>query len=91
MISDYDLEKAFADAKSKTKDFIERFNDPLPTERCPGCDDIGHCPGLPCPVCGYEHQVSWVISLDTEYGYDVVEIRNRKKVIACFNVPAAFR
>ena len=89
---DYEhLADAFRKRKAKAKNLIERHNDPLRTEQCHSCLNTRHCPGLPCPVCGYEHKVSWVISLDTEFGYDVVEIRSRKKIIASFTVPSTFR
>jgi hypothetical protein len=90
MIRDYDLEKAFADAKAKTEGFIESYNAKLPTEECPGCHQAGHLPGLPCPECGHEEEVAFVIKLDTEFGYDAVEIRNRRKVIASFRVEEEF-
>jgi len=32
------------------------------------------------------HPVSWVLLLDTEFGYNVVALNNRKHIVATFNV-----
>ena len=82
------LDREFAEAKKKALTFIEKFNDKLPTQQCPNCHSEGHVPGLPCPeaTCGYVHPVSWVLLLDTEFGYSCVSINNRKHTVATFNV-----
>lgn len=88
MNSDGYLEHEFRGAKKKALIFIEKFNDKLPTRECPSCHSEGHVPGLVCcyATCGYIHPVSWVLLLDTEFGYDVVSLNNRKHKVATFNV-----
>ncbi|AOS44348.1 hypothetical protein Verru16b_01409 [Lacunisphaera limnophila] len=39
-------------------------------------------------MCGYRHPTSWAIIRDTEWGYEVVALTNRKNVIAKFEVEA---
>lgn len=82
------LESEFRTAKKKALKFIDKFNDKLPTDRCPACHSDGHVPGLFCPeaTCGYIHPVSWVLLLDTEFGYDIVSLNNRRHCVASFNV-----
>jgi hypothetical protein len=82
----YDLDDAFLKAKQDASAFIAQHNATLPSDNCPYCHRAGHLPGLPCPDCGHEESVAWLIILDTEFGYDAVEIRNRRKVIASFRV-----
>lgn len=84
------LEREFSRAKHDALAFIERHNDKLPAQRCPSCHAEGHVPGLPCPeaTCGYRHDVSWAILLDTEWGYDVVSLNDRKHVVISYNVEA---
>lgn len=81
-----DLEQEFADAKGQALDFIGAYNAKLPSKACPACNDAGHVPGLRCPCCGYRHPQSWAILRDTEFGYDVVPLTNRREVIASFEV-----
>lgn len=84
-----DLEKltvAFAQARTMALDYIGKHNDRLPATACPDCGDDGHVPGLRCPACGYRHDVSWVILRDTEWGYDVVPLNDRRKVVVSFKV-----
>jgi len=80
------IQSAFMTQKIKAEAFIERYNSALPTERCPGCDTADHCPGLPCPDCNYVYQTSWSILKDTEWGYDVVALNDRKRILVRFNV-----
>lgn len=82
------LELEFAEAKKKALSFIEKYNDKLPTEHCPSCNSVGHVPGLACPdpICAYVHPVSWVLLVDTEFGYDVISLNDRKHKVATFNV-----
>jgi hypothetical protein len=88
MVHDDYLGREFQQAKKKALRFIERFNEKLPTQQCPNCRTEGHVPGLPCPeaTCGYVHPVSWVLLLDTEFGYSVISISNRRHTVAVFNV-----
>ena len=83
--SDY-LSDEFADAKAKALRFIESWNDRLPTEACPTCQSSGHVPGLPCPECYHVYPISWSLLLDTEWGYSVVALNNRRHVLANFNI-----
>lgn len=80
------LEKAFADAKTDALDFIKKYNAKLPTESCPKCGDAGHIPGLRCPACGYRHNIAWAILRDSEWGYEVIALTNRKTVVREFRV-----
>lgn len=86
---DHYLDSAFRRQKAEALRFIDDFNDKLPAQNCPNCGAEGHVPGLPChnAECGYKHEVSWAILLDTEFGYEVVALNNRKHVFASFNVP----
>lgn len=81
-----DLEQAFAEAKARALDYIGAYNAKLPSKRCPNCGDEGHVPGLRCPCCGYRHPVAWAILRDSEWGYEVVTLTNRRKVLAEFRV-----
>lgn len=80
------LTAAFAKARRKAVSFAERHNRKLPAERCPRCSHDGHVPGLRCPACGYRHHTSWAIIRDTEFGYDVVALNNRKDILAMFEI-----
>lgn len=81
------LDGAFAAAKAEALDFLSGYNASLPSHACPGCGDAGHVPGLRCPACGYKHDRAWAILRDTEWGYDVVELTNRRKILARFQLP----
>ncbi len=83
------LESAFRCQKKKALEFIDQFNERLPSQNCPNCGIEGHVPGLPCPAadCGYKHEISWAILLDTEFGYDVVALNDKRgPAFARFNV-----
>ena len=80
------LEGAFQLQKDRALSFIEKHNAALPSKRCPECHDEGHVPGLRCPACGYRHGVAWAILRDGEWGYEVIALTNRKKVLAEFRV-----
>ena len=80
------LEGAFRFQKSRALSYIEEYNAALPSKHCPSCHDDGHVPGLCCPACGYRHAVAWAILRDGEWGYEVVSLINRKKVLAEFRV-----
>ncbi|WP_145928624.1 hypothetical protein OH491_03690 [Termitidicoccus mucosus] len=58
----------------------------LPADQCPFCGRPGHVPGLPCPECFHCHEVSWAILQDTEFGYEVVALNDRRQVLARFEV-----
>lgn len=79
------LERVFAVARSRAAVFVAEHNAPLP-KNCPGCHDSGHVPGLRCPACGYRHRIPWAIIRDTEWGYEVVALTNRRTVFCVFNV-----
>ena len=81
-----DFEQKFAEAKSRALDYIGAYNAKLPSKACPECNDDGHVPGLRCPCCGYRHPRAWAILRDTEFGYDVVLLTNRKQILASFDV-----
>lgn len=81
------LERAFAQQREAATDFCREFNASLPSRACPKCGEAGHCPGVPCFQCGYTHSVSWAILRDTEHGYDVVSLTDRRNVLASFTVP----
>lgn len=81
-----DLDYAFIAARKAAREFINEHNRGLPSDFCPKCGDEGHVPGLMCPACGYRHDVPWAILQDTEWGYEVVALTNRRKVFAVFNV-----
>lgn len=81
------LSRAFAQAKAEALGFVASYNASLPSHACPACGDAGHVPGLRCPACGYRHDRSWAILRDTEWGYDVVELTNRRKILARFELP----
>lgn len=80
------LSTAFQNAKAEAEVFAEKYNSQLPIEKCPGCGEPDHCPGLACPDCGHVHSVSWAIIKDTEWGYDVVALNNKKLRVAEFRV-----
>lgn len=80
------LGRAFAEAKAQALGFVARYNASLPSTACPECGDAGHVPGLRCPACGYRHDRAWAILYDTEWGYDVVWLTNRKKILASFRI-----
>jgi hypothetical protein len=80
------LEKLFGSARLRAGAYAEKYNSHLPGASCPKCHDLGHVPGLRCHMCGYRHPTSWAIIRDTEWGYEVVALTNRKKVIEKFNV-----
>lgn len=82
------LEKAFLKARDEALEFIGDYNSKLPSESCPSCGDTGHVPGLRCPTCGYRHHIAWAILRDGEWGYEVVALTNRRKVLAEFKVDA---
>ncbi len=86
-----ELTEDFDWAKWRAREFILAYNRCLPSEACPHCAQCAHVPGLPCPECGYEHPVSFLILLDGEYGYEAVEIRNRRQVVATFEVSEKWR
>jgi len=89
MVDDDYLEHEFRRAKKKALKFIEQFNSKLPTERCPNCRSPGgHVPGIACPEpgCGYIHNISYVLLLDSEWGYDIVSLNNRKHRVTSFNI-----
>jgi hypothetical protein len=81
-----ELDGRFRAARAQTEAYVEKFNAALPTDHCPQCHAEGHCPGLPCPTCGYRHEVSWLIVLDTEWGYAAVALNDRRVVVAEFKV-----
>lgn len=84
-----DLDRAFSIAKAKALGFIECHNGGLKTDSCPTCGLAGHVPGLPCPECSHgSEEVSWAILEDSEFGYNVVALNNRKHIFARFNVDA---
>lgn len=85
-MSDDDLEIEFAEAKVRALDYTRAYNAKLPSKKCPECGDKGHVPGLRCPACGYRHPRAWAILRDTEFGYDVVSLTNRRQVFASFRV-----
>ena len=80
------LEQEFTEAKARALDYIGTYNAKLPSKACPECGDEGHVPGLRCPCCGYRHHQSWAILRDTEFGYDVVPLTNRRQILATFKV-----
>lgn len=80
------LGRAFAEAKAEALGFVAGYNASLPSKACPECGDLGHVPGLRCPACGYRHDRSWAILRDTEWGYDVVPLTNRKSILASFRI-----
>ena len=80
------LDRAFAAAKEEAVSYATGYNLSLPSRACPQCGDCGHVPGLRCPACGYRHDRSWAIIRDTEWGYDVVWLTNRRKVLASFRI-----
>lgn len=80
------LDRAFARAREKAAAFASKRNSKLPAAACPQCSDSGHVPGLRCPSCGYKHSEPWSIVLDTEWGYAVVALTNRRMVFAEFKV-----
>jgi hypothetical protein len=80
------LDRAFSEAKTEALGFVAGYNASLPSQACPECGDAGHVPGLRCPACGYKHDRAWAILRDTEWGYDVVWLTNRKKVLASFRI-----
>jgi ribosomal protein L37E len=79
------LERMFSSARAQALAYIGEVNAKLPLQ-CPRCQDHGHVPGLLCPACGYRHTPPWVILRDTEWGYEVVPLTNRRKVLAVFKV-----
>lgn len=82
------LGRAFSVAKTEALSFITGYNASLPSQACPSCGDEGHVPGLRCAACGYKHDRAWAILRDTEWGYDVVELTNRRKILARFELPS---
>lgn len=80
------LESAFQHQKARASSFIEKYNAALPSRRCPACDDEGHVPGLRCPACGYRHHTAWAILKDGEWGYQVIALTDRRKILAEFRV-----
>ena len=80
------LSETFRIQKAKALLFIKEYNAVLPSEECPSCKDDGHVPGLLCPACGYRHHKPWAILRDGEWGYEVIALTNRKKILARFNV-----
>lgn len=80
------LTEAFSIQKRRALHFIENYNAKLPADRCPACHEDGHVPGLRCPACGYRHAVAWAILRDGEWGYEVVALTNRRKILAEFRV-----
>lgn len=83
--ADRELFLGFARALAAAREFAETHNSSLP-RWCPACGDEGHIPGLLCPGCGYRHRIAWAIVRDTEWGYDVVSIADRRQVLAKFSV-----
>ena len=79
------LEEAFHHARHRALAFIKKHNDMLPTD-CPKCREEGHIPGLRCPNCGYLHGTAWAILRDTEYGYDVIPLNDRRRILESFTV-----
>ena len=79
-------ERAFGDARRRATLFISKYNEALPRSACPSCGDEGHLPGIKCPACGYRHETAWAILRDTEWGYEVVPLVNRERVIATFEI-----
>lgn len=87
MEDDYEsLDRAFEGLKAEALSFAEGYNASLPSKECPKCGDAGHVPGLRCAACGYRHERSWAILRDTEWGYEVVWLTNRRKVLATFSL-----
>ncbi len=80
------FEGAFRLQKNRALSFIEKYNAALPTRCCPACHDTGHVPGLRCPACGYRHHTAWAILRDGEWGYEVIALTNRRKILAEFRV-----
>ncbi len=76
------LDAAFLEQKKQALNFIEHYNESLPTENCPVCLSPGHVPGLPCPECSHVHPVSWVVLRSSEYGYEVVALADRRVVMS---------
>lgn len=85
------LTRAFASAREKARAYAEEYNSCLPAQSCPRCGDVGHVPGLRCPACGYRHPKAWVIVRDTEWGYEVIALTNRRLVLADFPVEPHLR
>ena len=83
-----DLERAFSIAKAKALGFIECHNGGLKTDACETCGASGNVPGLPCPECSHASEISWAILMNSEFGYEVVALNNRKHIFAQFNVDA---
>lgn len=79
------LEQAFERSRHQALVFIRDFNAKLPTV-CPHCHDEAHIPGLRCPNCGYRHGTAWAILRDTEYGYEVIPITDRQRILESFTV-----
>ncbi len=74
----------FALLRRQADEFADRHNARLPSRECPKCLSPGHVPGLRCPECGYRHPQPWAIVRDTEWGYEVVPLTKRRRVIARF-------
>ncbi len=81
-----DLDQEFEEAKRRALAFIAAHNSKLPTAFCPSCGDESHPPGLRCPGCGYIHHIAWVILREGEWGYEVVALTNRKRIVVEFRV-----
>lgn len=76
---DYDDEHdywdaAFAELRAQAYEYMKEHNSELPTKKCPACAKLRHCPGFPCPRCGYRHLIPLARVRDTEYGYQVVGV-----------------
>jgi len=82
------LERMFSSARTRALSHANNYNAQLPSAQCPRCKDPGHVPGLRCTNCAYRHPQTWAIIRDTEWGYQVVPLTNRKIVLAEFNVDA---
>jgi hypothetical protein len=80
------LDAEFLIARIEAEEFATQWNAVLPVQHCPNCGATDHCPGLACPDCSYVHPISWSILRDTEFGYEVVSLNNRRNRIAVFQV-----
>lgn len=78
-----DYERQFFCAKRKALEFLEHYNAAIPTT-CPQCEEQ-FVAGLPCE-CGYCHPIPWGVLQGSEWGYEIVAIGNRRKVILEFPV-----
>ena len=86
-----ELEREFQSARRDCLGFIKEYNKKLPTDYCPSCGDEGHIPGLRCPACGFRTGADqvWLIMRDGEWGFEAIQLTDRRKVVREFRVKSA--